>query len=107
MRTGNHIVLLDPALQDNNGNSSDNLGDLIISDAVVSQLNEMFPGKELVRISSHDFLTAAHRKLINSALFSFVGGSNLLYADMLTYRQLGLRRGKLLWLFPGFKNLIL
>jgi hypothetical protein len=107
MKNGSHIVLLDPAMQDNEGTSSSNLGDFIISESILSLLGSLFPHNEIKRVSSHSFLTKKHRELIKSSAFSFIGGTNLLYSDMLTYRQLALRKGRLLWLFPGINDLIL
>lgn len=103
----NHIVLLDPGLQDNNNTPSFNLGDLIISESNIEVLQSLFPEKEIIRISSHSFLSTRDRNIVNSALFSFLGGTNLLHSDMLTERIFLMRKGRLLWLFPGINNLIL
>lgn len=103
----NDIVLLDPALQDHEGNPSTNLGDLIISESNLAALQEIFPGKEIIRLSSHAFLEKKHRDIINNSQYSFVGGTNILGSDMMTWRLLHLRRGRLLWLFPCVRNLIL
>ncbi len=103
----NHIVLLDPGLQDNNRTPSFNLGDLIISESNMNVLQAIFPEKNIIRFSSHSFLSVHHRKTINSALYCFVGGSNLLHSDMLSQRIFLMRKGKLLWLFPCIKNLVL
>ncbi|MEO7923153.1 MAG: polysaccharide pyruvyl transferase family protein [Chitinophagaceae bacterium] len=107
MSNEKYIVLLDPALQDNEGKESSNLGDLIISEHNIRLLASLFPGTDLIRLSSHSFLDKKQRELVKNSQFSFVGGSNLLYSDMITYRQFLLRKGKLLWLFPGIKQLIL
>lgn len=107
MSPRNDIVLLDPALQDHEGNPSTNLGDLIISESNLAVLNYLFPGKEIIRLSSHSFLEKKHRDMINQSRYCFVGGTNILGSDMMTWRLLQLRKGRLLWLFPGVNNLIL
>ncbi len=107
MNPGNYIALLDPALADDQGTVSSNLGDLIISKNVNAILQQLFPTKEILRFATHSYLNKEQLNLINKADLSFIGGTNLLHSDMLHYRKLMLRDGKLLWLFPGIKNLIL
>jgi polysaccharide pyruvyl transferase WcaK-like protein len=107
MRKSDHIVLLNPALEDNEGNPSSNLGDLIIGDSIFELLRSIFPGRNIIQFSSHSFLNKKARQVINSSCMAFIGGTNLLYSDMITYRQLALRKGKLLWLFPGIRDLVL
>ena len=106
-KKGDYIVLLDPALQDNNGAASRNLGDLIISESVVEILSELFPSKQIVRISTHVEIELTRRRQINDAFLSFIGGTNLITSDICGYRQFVVRNGKLVWLFPGVKKLIL
>ncbi len=107
MSPGSYIALLDPALADHKGTESSNLGDLIISNSVIGILQDLFPKMEILRFPTHSFLTRGQMKLINNAWLGFIGGTNLLHSDMLHQRQLMLRDGKLLWLFPGIQNLIL
>lgn len=106
-KKGDYIILLDPALQDNQGTESTNLGDLIISESVVKILSELFPSKQIVRISTHDEIDLKRRRQINNAFLSFIGGTNLITSDISAYRQFVVRNGKLVWLFPGVKELIL
>jgi polysaccharide pyruvyl transferase WcaK-like protein len=107
MKKGNYIALLDPALQDNNRTESKNLGDLIISESVVEILHELFPSKQIVRISTHVEIEWKRRRQINDAFLSFIGGTNLITLDMRGHWQFIVRNGKLVWLFPNIKNLIL
>ena len=106
-KKGNYIALLDPALQDNNGTESSNLGDLIISESVVEILHDLFPSKQIVRISTHVEIDLKRRRQINDAFLSFIGGTNLITSDIREYKQFVVRNGKLVWLFPGVKKLIL
>lgn len=106
-KKGNYITLLDPALQDNNGTESRNLGDLIISESIVAVLRELFPSKQILRISTHVEIEPQKRRQINDAFLSFIGGTNLITSDIYEYKQFVVRNGKLLWLFPSVKNLIL
>ncbi|MBL7743817.1 MAG: polysaccharide pyruvyl transferase family protein [Chitinophagaceae bacterium] len=102
-----YIVLIDPALQDNDGTDSWNIGDMIISESIMDILRSMFPGKEIVRISSHVVVGTKHRKIIKEAFLTFIGGSNLITSSILGYRSFPIRDGRLVWLFPGIQNMIL
>lgn len=107
IKKGDYIALLDPALQDNKGTESRNLGDLIISESAIEILNELFPSKQIVRISTHVEIDLKRRRQINDAFLSFIGGTNLITSDIRGYRQFVVRNGKLVWLFPGVRKLIL
>lgn len=107
MNASNYIILLDPALKTSKAIASANIGDMIISQSMIRILTEIFPDKELIRFSPTADLTNKQRKLINNSSYSFIGGSNLLFSDLKGFRQLLIRNGKLLWLFPGIKNMIL
>ena len=103
----NYIALLDPSLQNNEGAESTNLGDLIIFESILENIQSLFPGKELVRVSSHVPLENKHRKLFNQAFLSFIGGTNLLTYHIVRYMLMPIRNSNLVWLFPGIKNLII
>jgi hypothetical protein len=82
------IVLFDPALNDNTGLRSTNLGDCIISQASTEVLDNLFSGNaEVIRVSTHAPLGIKERKIIKEADLSFVGGSNLLSSELLIYNQ--------------------
>lgn len=107
-KKGNYIVLLDPALHDNNGLESKNLGDLIISESILKILEELFPSKQILRISTHAVIDPKNRHLINSSYLAFIGGTNLITSDVRKcYRQFRVRSGKLVWLYPGIQRLVL
>ncbi len=63
-----------------------NLGNQIIMDAVISQLDSLFPKEPLIRIQVEDIGTNA-RKYNNGSLVTFVGGTNILNGDIRRYRQ--------------------
>lgn len=102
-----HIVLLDPSLQNNKGEPSDNLGDLIIYDSVKKILEELFPGKEIIRISTHVGFTKKEKEIINNSHYTFVGGTNILTSDIRNFSRLTPVKKKGFYLFPGIKNVIL
>jgi Polysaccharide pyruvyl transferase len=81
------ICLIDPALQDHAGTPSMNLGDVVIYRAILRCLEGMFPGEEIRRISSHEPLQENHYKSLRDSRLTFLGGSNLLSSDLLTYNQ--------------------
>ncbi|GHE53438.1 polysaccharide pyruvyl transferase family protein [Roseivirga thermotolerans] len=75
------VLLLDPSIY-NDGNSP-NVGDLIISRAVVKQLKSIFgEGCEIIRRSSHSYLKWSDRGMFKKVDHVFVGGSNLLWFRM-------------------------
>ena len=81
------ICLFDPGVENNQGSLSSNLGDLIIREAVIRELNGVFGNPSLISISTKIRLTNAQKKLISNCGWKFVGGTNLLSSNMLTYRQ--------------------
>jgi exopolysaccharide biosynthesis predicted pyruvyltransferase EpsI len=107
MKQNDYIALLDPSLQNNNGEPSDNLGDLIIHDSVKKLLEELFPGKEIIRISTHAFLAKKEKMIVNNSLYTFVGGTNILTSDIRHFPRLTPVKRKGFYLFPGFNKVIL
>jgi polysaccharide pyruvyl transferase WcaK-like protein len=74
------IGLIDPALYNNGGEPSPNLGDQVISRAVHRELRTIFgEATEIVAIPSHAYPTPRSVALLKDAQYVFVGGSNLLY----------------------------
>lgn len=102
-----YILLLDPALQNHDGTPSVNVGDQIIFESVIRILEELFPGEEIRRISTHQYFTAKEKELINNARYSFVGGSNILTSDIRNFPRLSPEKKKGFYFFPGFRNVIL
>lgn len=66
---------------------SDNLGDLIIMDAVIKHLREMFPQDSFINIPTHNFLNKKNRDEIRECKRGFVGGTNLLCANWMLFPQ--------------------
>lgn len=107
MSSNNYIVLLDPSLQNNEGEPSGNLGDLIIYDFIKDILYRLFPDKEMIRISTHVPFTKKSKELINNSLYTFVGGTNILTSDIRNFPRLTPVKRKGFYFFPGFKKVIL
>ena len=101
------ITVLDPGLKDHQGLPSLNLGDVIISEAVQEELRQMFPGSEIIPISSHTLLEEKHIRLIKESDMCFVGGTNLLSSDAMAFRGMPLSDKKFIYLFPPVTNLVL
>ena len=81
------ICLFDPALEDNRGTISSNLGDLIIQEAVLNELRELFHLDDIFSISTHHKLGLKESVRALFSDFSFIGGSNLLSSRMDEYHQ--------------------
>lgn len=86
------ILLFNPSMKDNAGTLNDNLGDIIISQAVSSELETLFPNESIISIASHSPPGKPEKQSIKSARHRIVGGTNLLSSDMRKSRQ---------WLVPG------
>jgi hypothetical protein len=102
-----YIALLDPALMDNNGTPSYNLGDLIIHESVLKIFEELFPGTEIRRISSHIEITAKEKEILKGSRHTFVGGTNILTSNIRNFQRLTVEKRRSLYLFPGFSNVVL
>jgi len=72
------ISVLDPAILDDNGCLSNNLGDIIIQRAVTRELRNLFGTCDIVRISTHVRMQPKHFENLQDSKYVFVGGSNLL-----------------------------
>ena len=70
---------------------STNLGDQIITRAVMRELNNIVSNNQIVNIPSHDYLSIPAYKKVLKSKYSFVGGSNLLSSNMPFYRQWKIR----------------
>lgn len=83
------LCLLDPSLSDNDGTPSDNLGDLIIADAVTRELASIpwNEAPEITRVSTHQFPGPAEMRAMREADLRVVGGSNLISGNLLRKRQ--------------------
>jgi len=81
------ICLLNPAIENNNLSPSSNLGDLIIQEAILRELKDLFPFSEIINISTHIPMSQKHIRLLYTCSFIFVGGTNLLSSNMNDYKQ--------------------
>lgn len=86
---------------------STNLGNQVIFESIQENIRLLFPGKELVRVSSHVALEKKQRKLFNDAFLSFIGGTNLLTYHIVRFMGMPIRKSNFVWLFPGIKDLII
>lgn len=66
---------------------TENLGDLIIMDAVRHHVNLMFPDAMLLHTATHEVISRPSYNLVKNSDFSFVGGTNLLSSNMNFYNQ--------------------
>ncbi|HTA82476.1 MAG TPA: polysaccharide pyruvyl transferase family protein [Bacteroidia bacterium] len=92
------IGVFDPALGDNNGGISSNLGDLIISKYVDKYLVEIFPGDDIIKVSSHEFPSSKNLNSLKECKYVFVGGTNILSSDINSYNQWKINKRKFNWL---------
>jgi polysaccharide pyruvyl transferase WcaK-like protein len=102
------VGIFDPSLGDNEGTPSTNLGDIIIYQSVMINLNRIFPNSEFVRVSTHTSPTRANLSLIKSCDTVFVGGTNLLSSDTDKYNQWKMEnRTRLFFSGPIISNVVL
>jgi polysaccharide pyruvyl transferase WcaK-like protein len=82
------IALFDPAV------ASENLGDQIIQEAVLTELGKLWPREQIVHIATQDVIGRRSETIARRAHTRIVGGTNLLSSHMLRYRQwaIGLRQ---------------
>jgi hypothetical protein len=102
-----YIILLDPSLKDNQGNESINLGDVIIYESVSKYLKELFPDKDLLRISTHTFPEKKYFEILKKNNLKFFGGTNALSSDVRKYHQWKFNEKNFFFINPGVKNVIL
>lgn len=75
------IALLDPSV------ASENLGDEIIRDAVITQLRAIMPEEQIVHLPTQEVIGPRSIRIAGAARHRIVGGTNLLSSHMLRYRQ--------------------
>lgn len=85
------IVVLDTGVND------PNLGNEIIMDAVNYELRTMFPHDFILHVPALEFIRAG-RKLVQSADYVFLGGTNVLSSDMNKTSEWRVRLRDRLWL---------
>ncbi|MGO8696324.1 MAG: polysaccharide pyruvyl transferase family protein [Limisphaerales bacterium] len=94
------VLLFNPSLKDNVGTLNSNLGDIIISQAIITEIARLFPGETIVSISSHAYPGEEERLKIKNARLRVVGGTNVLSSDMRHSRQWCIS-GKLMPFYPA------
>ncbi|NJM48555.1 MAG: polysaccharide pyruvyl transferase family protein [Alkalinema sp. RU_4_3] len=83
----NTICLLDPGIENNAGDSSPNLGDLIIQESVNREIKQIFGSQQLIRFSTHSYLDYKSISRIQTSTNILIGGTNLLSSNMNKYCQ--------------------
>jgi polysaccharide pyruvyl transferase WcaK-like protein len=81
------VCLFDPGTEDNRGNPSSNLGDLVIREAVEREIHSLLGKVELIRLSTHETPHSDLRRELRRSHLTLVGGSNILSSEMDKYRQ--------------------
>lgn len=81
-----NVCLLDPALPSVDGEPSDNLGDSIISEAIIKELQDLRPFR-FHRVPTKRKLTTGELELARKADIVLLGGSNLLSSNLRQYNQ--------------------
>lgn len=111
------LCLFDPGIATHAGAPAENLGNLIIRQAVQREVRTLFPDWEVIPISTFSPPTAELRREMRRADLCIAGGTNLLTSEMNRYRQwvispkhaLGMRRTLLLgvgwWTYQPAPNL--
>jgi len=85
------VVVLDTGVSD------PNLGNEIIMDAVNHELRSMFPHDFILHVPALEFIRAG-RKLVQTADYVFLGGTNVLSSDMNKTSEWRVRQRDRLWL---------
>lgn len=111
------LCLFDPGISTHDGTPAENLGNLIIQQAVLREIHSLFAGWQITPISTFAPPTPELRRELRRADLCIAGGTNLLTSEMNRYRQwvispkhaLGMRRTLLLgvgwWTYQNPPNL--
>ncbi|WP_164844065.1 polysaccharide pyruvyl transferase family protein [Croceicoccus ponticola] len=75
------VAYFDPSI------ASENLGDLIIRDAVLKEFGDIFSDEQIVELTTQEVIGKRTHRLSRSAKYRIIGGTNLLSSFMLKYRQ--------------------
>jgi hypothetical protein len=92
------VCLFDPGLENNQGSPSTNLGDLIIKEAVLRELNNLFEIVAIESISTHVLPEAPQLRSLRKAKYAFVGGTNLLTSTVNYHRPWKISLRQQFWL---------
>ncbi len=83
----NTMLLWTPGIESHGGRPSANLGDLIIEEAVETELREIFPERRIEKVATHRRFGPVQRRKAREAGLIIIGGSNLLSSYMDGYFQ--------------------
>jgi polysaccharide pyruvyl transferase WcaK-like protein len=90
------VCIFDPGLKDRSLKPSDNLGDVIIQQAVTRVVGALFPGHEIVRIATHDYPSNAELNRALACDWMVIGGSNIVGSYAYLYREWKLGFGQIM-----------
>jgi|JI6StandDraft_1071083.scaffolds.fasta_scaffold120721_2 polysaccharide pyruvyl transferase WcaK-like protein len=102
-----YIIHLTPSLANNENKLSVNFGDVIIHHYLSKILEDIFTGKEIIEISTHDYLSKKEIHLIQNSALTIIGGSNLLSSDIRSYNQWKTYQRTIDYIFPSIENILL
>lgn len=72
------VCLFDPGTEDNRGNPSSNLGDLVIREAVEREIHSLLGKVELIRLSTHETPHSDLRRELRRSHLTLVGTGNII-----------------------------
>lgn len=75
------VVLFNPSI------ATENVGDLIIIDSVLRELETVFPSESIVSLPTQDRIGMISKAIAEKAAHRIVGGTNLLSSYMLKFKQ--------------------
>ena len=100
-------MLLDPSVANFRGESSLNLGDVIIRRAITRELGALFgPGQSFISQTTHQPYGEEQYRLANGCSVRFVAGTNLLSSKKIKYTWYR-QEHRFNWLFPRLKPVVL
>ena len=101
------IFIFDPSRSTHDGKPSTNLGDLIIRRSIDEVINELLPGADVVRVSSHQFIAPDLLLQAIQADLVIIAGTNLLSSHILDYNQWKLSPDQSFYVNPTQLNAVL
>lgn len=85
--TQKSITIFDPGIKDKSNKPSNNLGDLIIQEAVSRELHSVFQDCCFLNLSTHEYPNLSQLLQAIKNDYMFVGGTNLLGSHLRKYKQ--------------------
>lgn len=81
------VTLFDPGIKNARNDFSDNIGDLIIQEAVFREIYSIFKDVQIRSISTHEYPDLFQLLSAAQSQYVFVGGTNLLGSKLRSYKQ--------------------